>query len=50
MLARNKHHIWKEHGPKAWDMDIPRDSLISSSEMIMMKMQQNSGLFGPKRV
>ena len=50
MLPKNKHHIRKEHGLKSWGMDFPGDSKISSRKIITMKMRQNLGHFGTKRV
>ena len=50
MLAKNKYHIRKEHGPKSWGMGFPGDSLISARKIITMNMRQNLGDFGTKRV
>ena len=50
MAARNKHHIWKKRDPKPWNMGFPGDSSISSRKIITMKMRQNLGHFGMKRV
>ena len=44
MVAKNKHHVRKEHGQ--WGMSFPGDSSISSRKMITMKMLQNLGQFG----
>ena len=49
-VAKNKHHIRKEHGPKPWGMGSSGVSLISSRKIITMKMRQSLGHFGTKRV
>ena len=48
--AQNKHHISKDLGPKPWDMGFLSDSSISSRKIITMKMLQDLGHFGTKRV
>ena len=50
MVAKNKHHIRKEHGLTPSGMGFPRDSSISSRRIITMKMRQNLRHFGTKRV
>ena len=50
MVAKNKHHVWKERGPKPWGMSFPSVSLISSRKIITIKVQQNLGHFGIKQV
>ena len=40
MVAKDKHYIRKEHGPKPWDMGSPGDSQISSRKIITIKMRQ----------
>ena len=45
MVAKNKHHIGKEHGPKPWAIGFTGDSSISTRQIIMMKMRQSLGLF-----
>ena len=50
ILAKNKHHIWKELGPKPCRIDFTGDSLIFSRKIITVKIQQNLGHFGAKRV
>ena len=50
MLAKSKHHIWKEHGLKLWDMAFPGDSSIFSRKIVTMKIRQDLGHFSTKRV
>ena len=50
MVAKNKHHIRKEHGLKLWGIEFHGNSLIFSRKIIRMKMRQNLGYFGTKRV
>ena len=44
MVAKNKHHIRKKHGPKPWGVWFPADSAISSRKIITIKMRQSLGI------
>ena len=50
MISANKQHILKQHGAKPKGMDFPGDSSIFSKKIITIKMRQNLGNFGTKRV
>ena len=50
MVAKNKHHIRKEHGPKPWSMGFPGNLSFSFRKIITLKMRQNLEQFGTKRI
>ena len=50
MVAKNKHHIQKQHGPKPWGMGFSGDSSISSRKIITIKIRQNLGHFDTKKI